>query len=148
MHLLNMILVTLLLVTFVLHNVYEKVCYKNIKMYLNLMSDIKFEDKCSNYKSITLNKRQLCDFELIVNGGFNPVKGFMKKNDYKSCLQNMRLEDGSLWAMPITLFINEKQRDELVHCDYVVLKHETGLPLGIMDIRSSDSIFKPNLKEE
>ena len=148
MHSLNMILITLLLVTFVRHKVDEKLHYKNIKMYLNLMSDIKFEDKCSNYKSITLNKRQLCDFELIVNGGFNPVKGFMKKNDYKSCLQNMRLEDGSLWAMPITLFINEKQRDELVHCDYVVLKHETGLPLGIMDIRSSDSIFKPDLKEE
>jgi sulfate adenylyltransferase len=112
------------------------------------MESNNFEYMCNLHKSITLNKRQLCDFELIVNGGFSPLKGFMKKDDYKSCVQSMRLKDGSLWSMPITLFINEKQRDELMHSDYVVLKHETGLPLGIMDIRESNSIFKPDIIEE
>lgn len=108
----------------------------------------KFQYECAKHKSIILNKRQLCDFELIVNGGFSPLKGFMKKNDYISCVQNMRLDDGSLWTMPITLFINEKQRDELMHSDCVILKHETGLPLGIMDISDKNSIFKPDIIEE
>jgi len=102
----------------------------------------------TKYKSIILNKRQLCDFELIVNGGFFPLKGFMKKEDYNSCVQSMRLKDGSLWSMPITLFINEKQKNELVHSNYVLLKHETGLPLGIMDIRSENSIYKPDIIDE
>tara|TARA_B100001248_G_C27397682_1_gene466892 strand:- start:1111 stop:2802 length:1692 start_codon:yes stop_codon:yes gene_type:complete len=107
-----------------------------------------FSEKCSQYKSITLNKRQLCDFELIVNGAFSPLNGFMNKKDYESCVFKMRLNNNNLWAMPITLSINEKQRDELKHSNYVVLKHETGLPLGLMNISDSESIYKYNLEQE
>ena len=107
-----------------------------------------FEEKCTQYRYITLNKREVCDFELLVNGGFDPLNGFMNRIDYKSCVENMRLYNGSLWSIPITLSINKKQRDELKHCDYVVLKHETGLPLGLMNISSSDSIYEYDLKNE
>ena len=100
------------------------------------------------YNYITLNSRELCDFELIVNGGFNPLKGYMNRDDYLSCVSNMRLKNGKLWSMPITLSINEKKMTELKHSDYVILKHETGLPLGLMDIRSDDSIYKYDLKKE
>ncbi len=100
------------------------------------------------YNYITLNSRELCDFELIVNGGFNPLKGYMDRDDYLSCVSNMRLKNGKLWSMPITLSINEKKMTELKHSDYVILKHETGLPLGLMDIRSDDSIYKYDLKKE
>ena len=129
------------LIIFVNHN-YNHLFYK---IYIILMN---FEDKCAQYKYITLNKREVCDFELLVNGGFNPLNGFMNKNDYKSCVENMRLYDGKLWSMPITLSINEKQRDELKHSDYVVLKHETGLPLGLMNISSTNSIYEYDLKKE
>jgi sulfate adenylyltransferase len=100
------------------------------------------------YNYITLNSRELCDFELIVNGGFNPLKGYMNRDDYLNCVSNMRLKNGKLWSMPITLSINEKKMTELKHSDYVILKHETGLPLGLMDIRSDDSIYKYDLKKE
>ena len=50
-----------------------------------------------------LNNRQLCDLELLLNGGFNPLKGYMNQKDYYSCLHNMTLEDGSVWPIPITL---------------------------------------------
>lgn len=103
------------------------------------------ENRSNKYKSIILNKRQLCDLELIINGGFKPLNGFMNKNDYESCVSNMRLSNGKLWSIPITLSINEKQRDELKHCDYVVLKHDTGLPLAIMKI---DNIYKPDIEKE
>tara|TARA_B100000886_G_scaffold336968_1_gene296760 strand:+ start:4039 stop:5730 length:1692 start_codon:yes stop_codon:yes gene_type:complete len=107
-----------------------------------------FEEKCNQYKSITLNKRQICDFELLVNGGFSPLNGFLEKKDYDSCVSKMRLLDDSLWAMPITLSINEKQRDELKHSNYVVLKHDTGLPLGLMNISDPDSIYEYDLQKE
>lgn len=100
------------------------------------------------YNSIILNNRELCDFELIVNGGFSPLKGYMNKNDYLECVNNMRLKNGKLWSMPITLSINEKKMNELKHSDYVVLKHETGLPLGLMNISNDDSIFEYDLKKE
>ena len=41
--------------------------------------------------NIILDNRQLCDLELILNGGFNPLKGFLNQNDYDSVLDNMRL---------------------------------------------------------
>lgn len=100
------------------------------------------------YNYITLNSRELCDFELIANGGFDPLKGYMNRDDYLSCVSNMRLKNGKLWSMPITLSISEKKMTELKHSDYVILKHETGLPLGLMDIRSDNSIYKYDLRKE
>ena len=120
--------------------------YFVINHYMN--KTITFEEKCLQYPSITLNKKQLCDFELLVNGGFAPLKGFMNEYDYTSVVNHMRLHDGQLWAMPITLCINEEQEQELKHSNYVVLKHETGLPLGIMDIRDHKSIYKSDISEE
>lgn len=114
-----------------------------------LTTEKTFEAKCSEIKQqIVLNARQLCDFELIVNGGFSPLDGFLKEDDYKSVVKNMRLANGHLWTMPIVLSINEKQKDEFQHCDQVVLIHETGLPLAIMDISKEGSIYKFNIKEE
>jgi sulfate adenylyltransferase len=108
----------------------------------------RFESHCSEYPSITLNKKQLCDFELLVNGGFAPLKGFMDESDYISVVNDMRLSDNSLWAMPITLCITESQKTQFQHSNYVVLKHETGLPLGIMDVKSSKAIYEPDLENE
>ena len=52
--------------------------------------------------SVTLNDRQICDLELLLNGGFSPLKGYLGEQDYKSVLGKMRLADGTLWPMPIT----------------------------------------------
>ena len=109
---------------------------------------ITFEEKCAQLPFITLNSKQLCDFELLVNGGFAPLKGFMNKSDYNSCVNNMRLSNGKIWAMPITLCINESQKTELQHSNHVCLKHDTGLPLAIMDISNSESIYQPNIDDE
>ena len=107
-----------------------------------------FETKCSKFKTIVLNKRQECDFELLVNGGFAPLKGFMNKNDYESCVNNMRLSNGKIWTMPITLCITKEQHEDLKHSDFVVLQHQTGLPLAIMDISKPENCFKPDLRKE
>lgn len=56
--------------------------------------------------SITLNDRQICDLELLLNGGFSPLKGYLGQKDYASVLSKMRLADGTLWPMPITLDVS------------------------------------------
>jgi sulfate adenylyltransferase len=57
-----------------------------------------------------LSGRELCDLEMIAVGAFSPLDGFMTSEDYRSCVEDMRLADGVLWPMPVTL---SPQEDEL-----------------------------------
>ena len=52
--------------------------------------------EANHYPSWQLTDRQICDLELLLNGGFSPLTGFMGKTAYKSVLKDMRLEDLSL----------------------------------------------------
>jgi sulfate adenylyltransferase len=49
------------------------------------------------WPSWDLTERQLCDLELLLNGGFSPLKGFLTRADYDSVCSRMRLADGTLW---------------------------------------------------
>ncbi|KAL0635122.1 Sulfate adenylyltransferase [Maublancomyces gigas] len=62
--------------------------------------------------SIVLSERQLCDLELIMSGGFSPLEGFMNEADYNGVVENVRLADGTLFSMPITLDVTQEQIDE------------------------------------
>jgi sulfate adenylyltransferase len=59
------------------------------------------------WPSWDLTARQLCDLELLMNGGFSPLRGFMTRADYESVCQEMRLTSDLLWPMPITLDVTE-----------------------------------------
>jgi len=54
-----------------------------------------------------LTPRQICDLELLMNGGFYPLTGFLNKGEYETVRDDMRLADGSLWPIPINLDVNE-----------------------------------------
>ena len=99
----------------------------------------------TNYESWTLTDRQICDLELILNGGFSPLKGFLNKKDYDSVLKDMRLADGSLWPMPITLDITQEISDKISQGDKFVLRDMEGFPLAILHV---EDIWKPDLKAE
>src|SRR4051794_40483952 len=60
-----------------------------------------------DWPSWDLTPRQLCDLELLLNGGFSPLGGFMTRADYDGVCESMRLADGTLWPMPITLDVPE-----------------------------------------
>ena len=53
--------------------------------------------------TLQLSPRSLCDLELLAFGGFSPLDRFMSKADYDSVLNNMRLANGLIWSIPITL---------------------------------------------
>lgn len=97
---------------------------------------------------LTLNDREMCDLEMLLNGGFSPISGFLNRNDYKSVLKKMRLENGNLWSIPITLAITEKQAEELRNKESVILKDLTGLPIAKMDISGENSIYSYSWNEE
>ena len=54
-------------------------------------------------QSIQISERSLCDLELLATGGFSPLDGFMNQSDYESVLNNMRLSNGNIFPIPITL---------------------------------------------
>jgi len=59
--------------------------------------------------SIKITMRNLCDLELIATGGFSPLATFMGKADYERVLREMRLADGTLFPLPITLTADPKE---------------------------------------
>ena len=83
---------------------------------------------------IALNDRQMCDLELLATGAFSPLKGFMVRSDYESVLDRMRLQDGSLWPIPVCLDISEIQAKSLEAGQSVALRDPEGFLLAVMHV--------------
>ena len=60
-----------------------------------------------------LTDRQLYDLEMIMNGGFSPLVGFLNKDDYESVVNTTRLSNGKVWPIPITLDISNSLKDQI-----------------------------------
>ncbi|HET6596363.1 MAG TPA: bifunctional sulfate adenylyltransferase/adenylylsulfate kinase [Anaerolineales bacterium] len=80
---------------------------------VNLVVDAEEREELLNrapeLSSIKITMRNLCDLELLATGGFSPLTTFMGKADYDRVLREMRLADGTLWPLPITLTANPKE---------------------------------------
>ncbi len=62
-----------------------------------------------DHASLTLDERGLCDLELLSVGGFSPLQGFLGKADYERVVTEMRLSNGTLWPLPVTLPVTPGQ---------------------------------------
>jgi sulfate adenylyltransferase len=87
-----------------------------------------------NLKRFNLKDRQLFDLEMLMVGGFAPLKGFMNEADYNRVVKEMRLADGTLFPMPIVLDIPDSA--EFGVGESVVLCDQYGNPLAVLDIES------------
>jgi sulfate adenylyltransferase len=81
-----------------------------------------------------LTPRQLCDIELLMNGGFSPLQGFLGQKDYESVCSDMRLADGTLWPLPITLDITEELAEKLPAGTPLVLRDPEGLAIAVLHV--------------
>lgn len=97
------------------------------------------------HKEINLTLRQICDVEMICNGGFAPIKGFLNKEDYESVRDSMRLSSGKLWPMPITLDVDEGTAKSLKQGDKVELRDLEGVVLAVLKV---GDVWKPDKKKE
>ncbi|MBW2489282.1 MAG: bifunctional sulfate adenylyltransferase/adenylylsulfate kinase, partial [Deltaproteobacteria bacterium] len=87
-----------------------------------------------NLPEITLTERQMCDLEMLATGGFSPLKGYMIRSDYESVLDRMRLQDGTLWPIPICMDIDELKARSLEAGQSVALRDPEGYLLAVMHI--------------
>jgi sulfate adenylyltransferase len=92
-----------------------------------------------------LTPRQICDLELLMNGGFYPLTGFLGQDDYNGVVENMRLADGTLWPMPITLDVPAKFSDSLKLGQKIALRDQEGVILATLDLAD---IYTPNKANE
>ncbi len=104
------------------------------ELYVSYDSSQKLKVEAADLTSWDLSPRQICDLELLMNGGFNPLKGFLTEADYNGVVDNMRLEDGTLWPMPITLDVSEEFADKIELGQDIALRDQEGVILGTMTV--------------
>ena len=104
------------------------------ELYVSYDSAQKLKGEAADLKSWDLTLRQICDLELLMNGGFNPLKGFLNEEDYDSVVKNMRLTDGNLWPIPINLDVSEEFAASLELGQSIALRDQEGVILATITV--------------
>jgi sulfate adenylyltransferase len=99
----------------------------------------------AGWPSWTLTRRQLCDLELLTCGGFSPLETFLGDRDYLSVCQQMRLADGTLWPMPVTLDLPADVLAETDRTDALALRDREGVMVAALWITQA---WRPDRREE
>ncbi len=84
--------------------------------------------------SLVLNHRQLSDLELLATGAFHPLRGFLTEPDYENVLEKMRLADGQVWPLPVTLAVSRAEADGLADGEDVALLDGLGRTVGVLQV--------------
>lgn len=94
-------------------------------------------------QSIAINAWTISDLDLIGVGAFSPLTGFLNEADYHSVVQNMRLANGTVWSIPVTLAVEEEIANGLRIGEQVrLIGQEDGVNYGLLNI---ESIYKVDL---
>ena len=116
---------------------------------VNLMVDheraMELKAMSRDWPSYDLTARQLCDLELLFNGGLSPLRGFMTRCDYEDVCQSMRLSDGVLWPVPVTLDVPEALAKSLKPGSILTLRDEEGVMLAALHV---EDVWQPNRATE
>ena len=115
------------------------------ELYLTPEQAAKEQQQALDYPSWDLTHRQLCDLELLLNGAFSPLEGFLGRQDYEQVLDTMRLADGTLWPMPITLDVSEGFAQSLKPDMPIALRDPEGVLLAVLTI---SDIWRPDKTRE
>ncbi|MGI1660758.1 bifunctional sulfate adenylyltransferase/adenylylsulfate kinase [Palleronia sp. KMU-117] len=123
------------------------------ELYVSYDSAQKLKVEAGELPSWDLTPRQICDLELLMNGGFHPLKGFQTEADYDGVVENMRTADGTLWPIPITLDVSEKFAGTVEPGQDIALRDQEGVILAIMSVtdkwspdkaREAEKVFGAN----
>ena len=107
------------------------------------VEELKAESR--DWVSHDVTPRQLCDLELLLNGGFSPLTGFMTSSDHAPVCADMRLADGTLWPVPITLDVAESTAETLSTGGRLALRDAEGVMLAVLHV---EDIWRPDREAE
>ena len=115
------------------------------ELYLPEHQSDKEKLHAGEYPSWDLLPRQLCDLDLLLNGAFSPLEGFLERADYERVCDEMRLESGILWPMPITLDVSEEFAAGLTDGNVIALRDVEGVLIAVMEV---SDIWQPDKQSE
>ena len=115
------------------------------ELYVSYDNAQKIKMEAAELVSWDLTPRQICDLELLMNGGFNPLKGFLSQADYNCVVENMRLADDALWPIPITLDVSQGFADSVELGQHIALRDQEGVILATITVTDS---WLPNKARE
>jgi sulfate adenylyltransferase len=98
-----------------------------------------------DWPSWELTPRQLCDLELLLNGGFSPLHGFMTKADYESVCTRLRLANDTLWPIPVTLDVPDELAQSVGPGASVALRDPEGVMLAVLHV---EEVWQPDRQAE
>ncbi len=97
---------------------------------------------------IILGEKELSDLEMIGVGALSPLTGFMRKLDYECVVDNMRLSDGLVWALPVTLAVKANEADRIAEGAEVALTDAVGRIVGILQVTEKYTYDKTREAEQ
>ncbi|WP_457622339.1 sulfate adenylyltransferase [Persephonella sp.] len=101
-------------------------------------------EKAKTLKKIVIADRYVSDCEMIANGGFSPLDGFMTKEDAESVINDIQLKNGLLWAIPIVLPVEEEIFNQIKIGDEVALYDRHNRPIAIMVVEDKYTLDLEN----
>jgi sulfate adenylyltransferase len=101
--------------------------------------------KSKDMLSWDLTPRQICDVEMLMNGAFSPLDGFMREADYDRVVKEMRLASGLVWPMPITLDVSEAFASGIRKGASVALRDNEGVLIAVLEV---EDIWTPDRAAE
>jgi len=118
---------------------------KLCNLLLNETQAEALKSESGDFLSITLNQRHLCDLELLLCGGFSPLRGFMGQEDYESVLRSMHLCDGALWSLPIVLDVADGLAEKIAPGQKLALRDGEGFMLAVLTVADK---WRPDKQRE
>lgn len=104
------------------------------ELYLGESAAEEEKGKARDYTSWDLTDRQICDLEMLLNGAFSPLDGFMSQAEYDGVCKDMRLPDGILWPMPITLDVTTDFAGKIKSGETIALRDPEGVLIATMEV--------------
>jgi sulfate adenylyltransferase len=98
-----------------------------------------------SFPSLTLTRRQLCDLELLLSGGFYPLQGFMDEAAYDAVLERCRLPDGSVWPIPVVLDVEVDLAGKLAVGQRLALRDAEGFMPAVLTV---SQVWQPDKARE
>ncbi|MDZ8237973.1 MAG: sulfate adenylyltransferase [Nostoc sp. ChiQUE01a] len=93
-----------------------------------------FLSKADFLPRVQLDDRAVSDLEMIAIGGFSPLTGFMNQEDYDRTVTEMRLANGLVWSIPITLSVAEEVASPLKEGSLIRLDNPAGRFVGVLEL--------------
>jgi len=115
-----------------------------VDRYVTESRSRKLRESFGDLESITLDRNLLFDFVNIANGVYSPLRGFMIRNDFLKVTNDMTLENGVAWPLPVILDVETNLANQVGPGDRIGIRGPDGTPVGVLDI---DDLYRYNEDE-